>query len=60
MELRIRFTELLERIHGQLEAQVHLAGPNVKQEVARAGHGAVPICDDLPEGVQLGWAPSTE
>jgi hypothetical protein len=34
--------------------------PDVKEEIARRGHGAVPVPDHLPEGVQLGWSGSAE
>ena len=38
----------------QLPAQVHRRGPDVEQQVARGGHGPVPIAVERPERVQLG------
>ena len=73
---QVAFIEVLESVHlvdhgdvgaqplhdltRELEAKIHLRGPDVKEQVARRGHGVVLVADDRGKRMQLGRAGSAE
>jgi len=53
-------TQPVHDLTGELEAEIHLHGADVKQQVARRGHCPVPRADDFGKGMQFSRPGSAE
>ena len=57
---RDRAAQPLHDLSGELEAEIHLRGSDVKEQITGRGDGAVLVADDCREWMQLRWARSAE